>query len=68
MPSPEDLDAPSDRGGSYSERHVHCVIAATDDTTTVGNTWGGSSTDLTMTRDQFDEYFDDARAFERPDS
>lgn len=60
-------DPPDDWGTSYSTRHVYFVKSVSDDTITVGNPWGSSYDDITMTKKQFDTYFQDASAMDKPE-
>ncbi|RLV49626.1 hypothetical protein D9V37_06820 [Nocardioides mangrovicus] len=57
-------DPPSEWGSSYSTRHVYFVKSVTDSTITVGNPWGPDYPDITMTQDQFDDYYDSGSAMD----
>lgn len=56
---------PDEWGNAYSTRHMYYVTAVTDDTITVSNPWGADYPEITMDRDEFDDYFSDAVAFNR---
>lgn len=57
-------DPPEEWGNAYSERHVYFIKSVTDSTITVGNPWGPNYPDITMTQEQFDDYFGDATAMD----
>lgn len=59
-------DPPDDWGSNYSTRHVYYVVATTGDTITVGNPWGPDR-EITMTREQYDTYFDSSSSMQTGD-
>lgn len=59
---------PGEWGTSYSTRHVYYVKSVDGDKITVGNPWGSPRyPDITMTKDQFDTYFDDVSTMDKAD-
>lgn len=57
-------EPPEDWGPDYSTRHVYYVVATSGDTITVGNPWGPDR-EITMTREQYDTYFDSSSAMQQ---
>lgn len=66
--TPSEVDhEPKGDESSYSTRHVYYVKDVSEDSITLGNPWGSDYPDITMSPEEFEEYFEGAHALDMPE-